>query len=317
MTSRDPSRPSYHIGTVAKLTGVSTHTIRVWERRYDAVAPARSPGGTREYSDADVTKLGLLKTLTDAGHSIGQIAHLDSDELRALAATTRQRWQAPGVETGPEAAGIAAFLAALEQIDIDAAERALANASRILGPLGVVFDVVSPIITEVGNRWASGELRIAHEHAATAALRNFLGSFLTTHVTRADAPVAAATTLSGELHELGAIMAAFVASVRGWRTVYLGPNLPVREIVHVVDTTGATLLLLSLVNARDAQTAVLLRELMAVLPRRVRVITGGRSANMYSDLLASEQRVGSLGGLYDVLGSSIAAPLLDGGGLSR
>ena len=73
---------TYGIGAVAKLTGLSDHTIRVWERRYQAVVAQRSPNGRRVYTTADVEKLNLLKLLTDRGLSIGRIAGESREELR-------------------------------------------------------------------------------------------------------------------------------------------------------------------------------------------------------------------------------------------
>ena len=64
----------YGIGAVARLTGLTDHTIRVWERRYGAVVAERAANGRRVYRPADVDKLRLLKQLTDQGFSIGQIA---------------------------------------------------------------------------------------------------------------------------------------------------------------------------------------------------------------------------------------------------
>ncbi|MBT8068598.1 MAG: MerR family transcriptional regulator [Gammaproteobacteria bacterium] len=72
----------YGIGAVAKMTGLTDHTIRVWERRYDAVVTERAANGRRVYSAADVEKLGYLKRLTDQGFSIGQIASCSVEELR-------------------------------------------------------------------------------------------------------------------------------------------------------------------------------------------------------------------------------------------
>ena len=72
----------YGIGAVAKLTGLTDHTIRVWERRYGAVVAARAPNGRRVYRAADVEKLGFLKRLTDQGISIGQIAGSSIEQLR-------------------------------------------------------------------------------------------------------------------------------------------------------------------------------------------------------------------------------------------
>ena len=73
---------NYGIGAVAKVTGLTDHTIRVWERRYGAVVAERAPNGRRIYSAADVEKLGILKRLTDEGFSIGQIASSSIEQLR-------------------------------------------------------------------------------------------------------------------------------------------------------------------------------------------------------------------------------------------
>ena len=73
---------NFGIGAVAKLTGLSDHTIRVWERRYGAVETARAANGRRLYTSQDIEKLGLLKVLTEKGISIGKIANEEIDELR-------------------------------------------------------------------------------------------------------------------------------------------------------------------------------------------------------------------------------------------
>jgi DNA-binding transcriptional MerR regulator len=83
MSGTKPSSTThYGIGTVARLTGLTDHTIRVWERRYGAVDPVRSDAGRRRYTAAHVERLGLLKRLVDLGESIGTIAGLDDETLR-------------------------------------------------------------------------------------------------------------------------------------------------------------------------------------------------------------------------------------------
>jgi DNA-binding transcriptional MerR regulator len=85
MTSKSSDKELYGIGAVAKLTGLTDHTIRVWERRYDAVVARRAPNGRRVYTPSDVEKLGLLKRLTSQGLSIGQIAGDSIEQLRERA----------------------------------------------------------------------------------------------------------------------------------------------------------------------------------------------------------------------------------------
>lgn len=72
----------YRIGAVANLTGVSTHAIRAWERRYGLRLGKRSQGGTRLYSDGDIIRLSLLKSLLKKGEAISAIADLSIEQLK-------------------------------------------------------------------------------------------------------------------------------------------------------------------------------------------------------------------------------------------
>ena len=82
MAANTDSNGGYGIGAVVKITGLTDHTIRVWERRYEAVVADRTDTGRRVYSSADIEKLGLLKQLTDEGFAIGRIAGLSVSALR-------------------------------------------------------------------------------------------------------------------------------------------------------------------------------------------------------------------------------------------
>lgn len=79
----DPAHitPAYKIGAIARLTGLSTHTLRKWEDRYAVVAPLRSEGGDRVYTRNDLRRLALIKDLIDAGQSIGKVAKLSTGDL--------------------------------------------------------------------------------------------------------------------------------------------------------------------------------------------------------------------------------------------
>ena len=81
MSSKPDDPRLYGIGAVARLTGLTDHTIRVWERRYSAVVAARAPNGRRQYTEADVQKLSLLRLLTD--HDI-PISHVAGESLAGL-----------------------------------------------------------------------------------------------------------------------------------------------------------------------------------------------------------------------------------------
>ncbi|WP_158657725.1 MerR family transcriptional regulator [Agarilytica rhodophyticola] len=72
------------IGTVSKLTGISVHTLRAWEKRHSVVSVVRSTTGRRLYHPDDVYRLRLLKRLTVSGHSIGNIAPLNDEQLEKM-----------------------------------------------------------------------------------------------------------------------------------------------------------------------------------------------------------------------------------------
>src|SRR5512137_1913603 len=86
MIVEDMPDAHHPIQLAARLTGLSTHVIRIWEQRYHAVEPKRTPTNHRLYSQNDIERLSLLRDVTRAGHNIGQMARLSNDKLRALAA---------------------------------------------------------------------------------------------------------------------------------------------------------------------------------------------------------------------------------------
>lgn len=81
----------YNIGAVAKLTGISTHNLRVWEKRYGlSLLGERSASGRRVYGEADVDRLSLIKQCIDQGHSVSNLVPLSIDELRSNLAQLNQ-----------------------------------------------------------------------------------------------------------------------------------------------------------------------------------------------------------------------------------
>ena len=76
------SDSTFGIGAVSRLTGIPMDTLRVWERRYQAIAPRRSAQNRRFYSRDDVTRLLLIKQLVEHGEPVGSVVHLPEAELR-------------------------------------------------------------------------------------------------------------------------------------------------------------------------------------------------------------------------------------------
>ncbi|WP_336644351.1 MerR family transcriptional regulator [Microbacterium sp. USHLN186] len=96
MAERDTTTPLYGIAVAAELASVPEATLRLYERR-GLLAPHRSEGGTRRYSDHDIDRLRRVAELRDAGVNlagVGRVLDLEDengDLRRELAEQRRER----------------------------------------------------------------------------------------------------------------------------------------------------------------------------------------------------------------------------------
>ena len=81
-SSKKESISYYSIGAVSRLTGITVHTLRVWEQRYSAIEAERTVSGRRKYTPHNVDRLMSLKFLVDRGCQISSIATLSDNELK-------------------------------------------------------------------------------------------------------------------------------------------------------------------------------------------------------------------------------------------
>ena len=302
-----PSFMPCPIQLASKLSGLSQHVIRIWERRYNALMPSRTDTNRRMYCDEAVKRLRLLKTLTENGYRIGGVARIETAELEELvnkiAPVAADSARAESDATPPEQL-VEEAIAASKRYDCEGLRRVLLQARLQHGQRGMLHMVICPLIIQIGNDWRQGELRPSHEHIATAVIRELLltpvpGSQIPVH-----APELVVATPAGEFHELGALIVASSARDLGWYVTYLGPNLPVEEIAACAKARQATAVALSVVYPEKCPVIVdKLRRMRELLPPSMRLIVGGRAAEGYRAVLANEaiQWVSCLHGLDEAL----------------
>src|ERR671914_1427126 len=83
-----PDRGRYMISVAADLVGMHPQTLRMYETK-GLVQPARTPGGTRLYSESDLDRLRLIQRLTtELGLNLAGVEHVLrlEDELRRMQA---------------------------------------------------------------------------------------------------------------------------------------------------------------------------------------------------------------------------------------
>jgi DNA-binding transcriptional MerR regulator/methylmalonyl-CoA mutase cobalamin-binding subunit len=276
---------------VAKRTGLSPCLIRIWERRYAAVEPARTSTNRRRYSEAEVERLTLLRQATRLGHSIGAVAGLRNERLRELVAGTAGRAEperrSPPTAGTTEQVYVAEGMAAIRRLDAPALEGVLQRACIELGCQGLLQKVVGPLAQELGEKWECGEITAAEEHFASAVVRLWLGSLIRPFAVPQTAPLLVVATPAGQLHELGAVIVAAAAVGHGWRVAYLGASLPAAEIAGAVAHSGARAVALSLVYPQDDPDLPReLEQLRQFLRPGTRIVAGGRAAEAYCGALA-------------------------------
>lgn len=241
------------IRAVVARTGLSPDTIRAWERRYGAVRPVRSAGGTRQFSEEDITRLLCLKELRERGFALQTIAQLPTNELvsmrrgeRAVAEPARPIQ--PSLSSEQQA-----YLDAIENLDAGKALEQLRNMSEGVGNLQLILGVAIPIMWEVGRRWAEGTLGAAPEHLVRAQLKSLMTQRLEQVPTAEGARRLLFTTPAGQLHEFGILAGSVLAKEAGFDVLYLGPDLPTEDIIWSVAKTKTDILVLSVVRRMDEE----------------------------------------------------------------
>jgi MerR family transcriptional regulator/heat shock protein HspR len=79
----EPDRAVYVISVAAELAGVHAQTLRIYERK-GLVEPARTPGGSRRYSEIDIALLRRIQELTNEGLNLAGVKRVLDLEQRLI-----------------------------------------------------------------------------------------------------------------------------------------------------------------------------------------------------------------------------------------
>jgi DNA-binding transcriptional MerR regulator len=231
--------PRLRIGEMSRRLGVSPEALRAWEMRYQVVRPERTQGGLRLYSEYDEQRLRTVIEHIAAGLSASEAAR-----LTMLA------------DDGPSDAdrtSIASMSSSLED-SLYALDERLAQASldRIFATLAIdsaLSQVILPFLRGLGERWASGETSVAHEHFASNVIGGRLRS-LARGWQSGLGPRALLSCAPGEQHDLGLLSFGLVLRGRGWRISYLGADTPLSALSVAAAALSPAIVVLSATKPR-------------------------------------------------------------------
>ncbi|MEO8437568.1 MAG: MerR family transcriptional regulator [Chloroflexota bacterium] len=274
----------YTIKQAATRTGLTIPTIRAWERRYGVVSPERTAAGYRLYDDAAIEVLAAMRSLVEThGWRPSQAAErvlspgLDLAMLTAPAfgaaddgARTRS-----GAPDDPASAAIASFVSAAGRLDVPGMERVLDEAFAAQRFELAMDAVVFPALRAIGEAWATGDLDVAAEHAASETVRRRLSRFFDA----ARGPMMQTRLLvgmpPGGQHELGVFAFAVACRRAGQAVAYLGMNVPLQSWLQMARDTAVPAIVLGSVTAEDAAAVDLVVDIIRTMDRAPVCFTGG------------------------------------------
>ncbi|KAA3437531.1 MerR family transcriptional regulator [Rufibacter hautae] len=217
---------NYSIKELEHLSGIKAHTLRIWEQRYQLLAPKRTATNIRYYDDTDLKNLLNVALLYQEGYKISRIAKLPPDQVASEVLKVTE------ADLGQDQF-MSQLIIAMVELDEGLFERVLSRAVLQLGFPASVKQVIYPFLTKIGLLWQTGNITPAHEHFISQLIRQKMlvaidGQRLS-HTS--DAPKVLLYLPEGELHELSLLYSHFQFRAMGYRTLYLGQHLPLQDLI--------------------------------------------------------------------------------------
>ena len=293
-----PGETLLSIAAVERETGLGKDTLRAWERRYGFPQPLRDAAGVRGYPRAMVERLRLIRRALLNGQRPGRLFALPPHALDAVLASI----SALPAHPSTRAAGLDAWgragsgdiadsapaptlalddcLATLRAGGADAVRHWLTRGLARVGLASFVVDGLAPLTAALGNAWLGGGVAVYEEHLYSEAVQSVLRGALLPFQggLEASAPRVLLTTVPGEAHGLGLLMAEALMTLEACRCLSLGVQTPLDDIVAACSAHRIDVVALSFSESLPGPQAVAaLHELRERLPAGIAIWAGGGS----------------------------------------
>jgi len=238
--------PIYNLKAAIHEVGLSAATLRAWESRYGLPHPQRTPGGHRLYSRQDIEMLKWLVERQNEGLSISRAVEMWKTLPEAAQITSGQTPSPVLISSTGEVMIDELrdrWVAACSVFDDQAANHALDQAFAMAAPETICSEVLQKGLAQIGERWYTGSISVQQEHFASAIAIRRLNNLLaaTTSPTRSGHILAACPP--GEEHDFVLLMIAYLLRRGGWDVVYLGSNVPLKDLDATIQSTKPSLVL--------------------------------------------------------------------------
>lgn len=219
----------FSIKDLENLSGIKAHTIRIWEKRYNVLQPMRSDTNIRNYDLANLQKLLNVVLLNSYGYKISRIAEHSSEKIELLVREIIS-------EKSTKNHAINAFKMAMINFDQALFFNTYNSLLSEKSFRDVFYEVVIPLMNEIGLLWQAGTITPAQEHFISFLIKQKL--LLNTEKlqilepTRTD-KVFVLYLPENEIHELGLMYLNYEILLNGYKTIYLGESVPIDSLTDM------------------------------------------------------------------------------------
>ncbi len=266
----------FSIKDIESVTGIKSHTLRVWEQRYAIIKPKRTETNIRYYDDEDLRLILNISTLNNSGVKISGIAKMTSEQIEKAVSEANGK----NKEHSHQVKLLVSSMLTLNEAGFN---NVLSTNILQLGLESTMTQVIFPFMCEVGLLWQIGSIHVAHEHFITNLIKQKLYVAIDGQVLK-EAQGKKKFLLflrEGEPHELGLLFANYMLRARGHQVIYLGQSLPHSELKEVFDFYSPEYVITSLTSAihsKDLDSFV--TELSDSWPRATILVFGKQIENV-------------------------------------
>ena len=272
--------PIFNTKAVVRETDVPADTFRAWERRYGVPQPQRTDSGHRLYSERDIAMIRWLRDRTAEGMNISQAVRLLHSTNMADGAAVITEPDMPQVEPRALQRLQNDLLDSLMDFDTARSEQLIAEAFALYPLEDVLLQLVEPLMVEIGEGWHRGEISVAIEHFATQFVRRKLSGLFSAFEPVATRGTIVVACAPGELHDIGVLFVALFLMRRNWHVIYLGPQMPQRDLLETVRAVQPHMVCLAASMHETAQQLLCVAKSLHECEPQVRIGYGGRIFNI-------------------------------------
>ncbi|WP_316785216.1 MerR family transcriptional regulator [Pedobacter frigiditerrae] len=241
------------ISNLERLSGIPIHTIRIWERRYNALTPSRSSGNTRSYTDLDLKRLLDISSLNQAGLKISQACALSPLEVDDFLKKDIDKTINSNIQYEFYISQLLKFGIAYNELSF---ADLLTQAITEHGVEVSYQQIIYPLLQRLGLMWRRDNICPAQEHFISGIIRQKLMTAIDSIPLKIQTKSTWLLFLpEDEAHEIPLLFASYLLRTYGFKVLYLGDRVPIESLKDVMKNFKAEHLLFFMVRQRTIADA--------------------------------------------------------------